>query len=109
MAIRPLPIGTGRLEHDLLQVIAIGDDDHEVEFVLLLRATKKLGRDHTEASRDCRAKRAVRGWAGEWPACCQVGAVQASAISLGYRSRATISHSFLSHPAQRLEAEGTHE
>jgi hypothetical protein len=39
MAIRPLPIGTGRLEHDLLQVIAIGDDDHEVEFVLLLRAT----------------------------------------------------------------------
>jgi hypothetical protein len=39
MAIRPLPIGPGRLEHDLLQVIAIGDDDHEVEFVLLLRAT----------------------------------------------------------------------
>jgi hypothetical protein len=31
--------GPGRLEHDLLQAIAAGDDDHEVEFAILLHQT----------------------------------------------------------------------
>ena len=39
VAICPLPTDPGWLEHDLLQAIATGDDDHEVEFALLLHQT----------------------------------------------------------------------
>jgi hypothetical protein len=39
VAICSLPTDSGWLEHDLLQAIATGDDDHEVEFALLLHQT----------------------------------------------------------------------
>jgi len=39
MAICPLPTDFGRFEHDLLQAITTGDDDHEVEFAILLHQT----------------------------------------------------------------------
>jgi hypothetical protein len=36
VAICALPTDPGWLEHDLLQAITIGDDDHKVEFAILL-------------------------------------------------------------------------
>jgi hypothetical protein len=36
VAICPLPTGPGRFEHDLLQAITTGDENHEVEFAILL-------------------------------------------------------------------------
>jgi predicted ATPase len=39
VAICPLPTDPGRFEHDLLQAITTGDDDHEVEFAILLQQT----------------------------------------------------------------------
>ena len=39
VAICPLPTDPERFEHYLLQAIAIGDDDHEVEFAILLHQT----------------------------------------------------------------------
>src|SRR3954454_23349632 len=39
VAICPLPIDLGRLEHYLLQAISIGDKDHKVEFAILLHQT----------------------------------------------------------------------
>ena len=39
VAICPLPTGPGRFEHDLLQAITTGDENHEVEFAILLHQT----------------------------------------------------------------------
>lgn len=36
VAICPLPTDPGWLEHDLLQAITSGDDDHKVEFAIML-------------------------------------------------------------------------
>ena len=36
VAICPLPTGPGRFEHDLLQAITTGDENHEVEFAIVL-------------------------------------------------------------------------